>query len=60
MSFYGKKRHFVGTYIFFFKLLEVDKGNIEVIGKMPHPSSIKGVESFLEHVGLFVRFFSNL
>ncbi|XP_070025673.1 uncharacterized mitochondrial protein AtMg00860-like [Nicotiana sylvestris] len=36
--------------------VEVDKAKIEVISKLPSPTSIKGVRSFLGHVG-FYRWF---
>ena len=36
--------------------IEVDKAKIEAIDKLPPPSSIKGVRSFLGHVGFYRRF----
>ena len=33
--------------------IEVDKANVEVIEKLPAPSSIKGVRSFLGHVSFY-------
>nr|GEX92922.1 reverse transcriptase domain-containing protein [Tanacetum cinerariifolium] len=33
--------------------LEVDKANIDVISKLPSPTNIKGVRSFLEHAGFY-------
>ncbi|GJS67322.1 reverse transcriptase domain-containing protein [Tanacetum coccineum] len=36
--------------------LEVDKANIDVISKLPPPTNIKGVRSFLGHVGFYRRF----
>ena len=38
------------------KGIEVDKTNIEAIEKLPPPSSIKGIRSFLEHAGFYRRF----
>nr|GEV38663.1 reverse transcriptase domain-containing protein [Tanacetum cinerariifolium] len=31
------------------KGIEVDKAKVEVISKLPHPSTIKGIKSFLKH-----------
>ncbi|GJR20272.1 reverse transcriptase domain-containing protein [Tanacetum coccineum] len=36
--------------------LEVDKAKIDVISKLPPPTNIKGVRSFLEHAGFYRRF----
>nr|GEY84553.1 reverse transcriptase domain-containing protein [Tanacetum cinerariifolium] len=36
--------------------LEVDKAKIDVISKLPSPTNIKGVGSFLGHVGFYGRF----
>ena len=36
--------------------IEVDKGKIEVIDKLPPPTSVKGIRSFLGHAGLYRRF----
>ncbi|GJY86880.1 reverse transcriptase domain-containing protein, partial [Tanacetum coccineum] len=36
--------------------IEVDKAKIYVIAKLPHPTSVKGVRSFLGHVGFYRRF----
>ncbi|GJZ26910.1 reverse transcriptase domain-containing protein [Tanacetum coccineum] len=33
------------------KGIEVDKAKIDVIAKLPHPTTIKGIRSFLEHAG---------
>nr|GEZ59723.1 reverse transcriptase domain-containing protein [Tanacetum cinerariifolium] len=38
------------------KGIEVDKAKIEVISKLPHPMTIKGIRSFLEHAGFYGRF----
>nr|GEW43782.1 reverse transcriptase domain-containing protein [Tanacetum cinerariifolium] len=38
------------------KGIEVDKAKIEVISKLPHPTTIKGIRSFLGHAGFFRRF----
>src|SRR5581483_7725921 len=36
--------------------LEVDKAKIETISKLPPPTNIKGVQSFLGHAGFYRRF----
>ncbi|GKB02963.1 hypothetical protein Tco_0831052, partial [Tanacetum coccineum] len=36
--------------------LEVDKANIDVISKLPPPTNIKGVRSFLGHAGFYRHF----
>nr|GFA56202.1 reverse transcriptase domain-containing protein [Tanacetum cinerariifolium] len=38
------------------KGIEVDKAKIEVISKLPHPTTIKGICSFLGHAGFYRRF----
>ncbi|XP_020417994.1 uncharacterized protein LOC109948704 [Prunus persica] len=38
------------------KGIEVDKAKIEVIAKLPPPTSVKGVRSFLGHAGFYRRF----
>ena len=38
------------------KGIEVDKAKIKVIEKLPPPSSVKGIRSFLGHVGFYRRF----
>nr|GFB82454.1 retrovirus-related Pol polyprotein from transposon 17.6 [Tanacetum cinerariifolium] len=38
------------------KGIEVDKAKIEVISKLPHPTTVKGIRSFLGHVGFYRRF----
>nr|GEX94111.1 retrovirus-related Pol polyprotein from transposon 17.6 [Tanacetum cinerariifolium] len=35
------------------KGIEVDKAKIEVISKFPHPTTVKGIRSFLEHAGFY-------
>nr|GFA15348.1 reverse transcriptase domain-containing protein [Tanacetum cinerariifolium] len=41
------------------KGIEVDKTKIEVISKLPHPKTVKGIRSFLEHAGFYRRFIKN-
>ena len=38
------------------KEIEVDQAKIEIIEKLPPPTSVKGVCSFLGHVGFYRRF----
>ncbi|GJW78815.1 reverse transcriptase domain-containing protein [Tanacetum coccineum] len=35
------------------KGIEVDKAKIDVIAKLPHPTTVKGVRSFLGHAGFY-------
>nr|GFA89922.1 reverse transcriptase domain-containing protein [Tanacetum cinerariifolium] len=35
------------------KGIEVDKAKIEVISKLPHPTTVKGIRSFLGHSGFY-------
>nr|GFC56143.1 DNA-directed DNA polymerase [Tanacetum cinerariifolium] len=37
------------------KGIEVDKAKIEVISKLPHPTTVKGIQSFLGHAGFYQR-----
>nr|GEW69076.1 reverse transcriptase domain-containing protein [Tanacetum cinerariifolium] len=36
--------------------IEVDKAKVDVIAKLPHPTTVKGIHSFLGHVGFYRRF----
>nr|GFC56827.1 reverse transcriptase domain-containing protein [Tanacetum cinerariifolium] len=38
------------------KGIEVDKAKIKVISKLPHPTTVKGIRSFLKHTGFYRRF----
>nr|GEZ41439.1 reverse transcriptase domain-containing protein [Tanacetum cinerariifolium] len=38
------------------KGIEVDKAKIEVISKLPHSTTVKGIRSFLGHAGFYHRF----
>ncbi|GJY47804.1 reverse transcriptase domain-containing protein [Tanacetum coccineum] len=40
--------------------LEVDKAEIDIISKLPPPTNIKGIRSFLGHAGFYRRFFKDL
>nr|GEU65336.1 reverse transcriptase domain-containing protein [Tanacetum cinerariifolium] len=39
-----------------FQRLEVDHAKFDVISKLPHPTTVKGVRSFLGHAGFYRRF----
>ncbi|GKA09906.1 reverse transcriptase domain-containing protein [Tanacetum coccineum] len=36
--------------------IKVDKAKVDVIAKLPHPTTVKGIRSFLGHVGFYRRF----
>nr|GFA18287.1 reverse transcriptase domain-containing protein [Tanacetum cinerariifolium] len=36
--------------------IEVDKAKVDVISKPPHPTTVKGIRSFLGHAGFYRRF----
>ncbi|GKE44243.1 reverse transcriptase domain-containing protein [Tanacetum coccineum] len=36
--------------------VEVDKAKVDVISKLPHPTTVKGIRSFLWHAGFYRRF----
>ncbi|GJR69295.1 reverse transcriptase domain-containing protein [Tanacetum coccineum] len=36
--------------------IEVDKAKVDMIAKLPHPTTVKGVQSFLSHAGFYRRF----
>nr|GEW74144.1 reverse transcriptase domain-containing protein [Tanacetum cinerariifolium] len=35
--------------------IEVDKAKVDVIAKLPHPTTVKGIRSFLGHAGFYRR-----
>nr|GEY76835.1 reverse transcriptase domain-containing protein [Tanacetum cinerariifolium] len=37
-------------------VIEVDKAKVDVIAKLPHPTTIKGIRSFLDHAVFYRRF----
>nr|GFA90488.1 reverse transcriptase domain-containing protein [Tanacetum cinerariifolium] len=36
--------------------IEVDRAKVDVITKLPHPTTVKGIRSFLGHAGFYWRF----
>nr|GEY05536.1 reverse transcriptase domain-containing protein [Tanacetum cinerariifolium] len=36
--------------------IEVNKAKVDVIAKLPHPTTVKGIHSFLGHAGFYRRF----
>ena len=55
MSFYGTRRDNPSNK-FSRKGIKVDNVKIEVIDKLPPPTSVKGIRSFLRHDGFYRRF----
>nr|GEV10208.1 reverse transcriptase domain-containing protein [Tanacetum cinerariifolium] len=39
-----------------FQRIEVDKAKVNVIAKLPHPTTVKGIPSFLGHASFYRRF----
>ncbi|GKD24397.1 reverse transcriptase domain-containing protein [Tanacetum coccineum] len=37
-------------------IIKVNKAKVDVIAKLPHPTTIKGIRSFLGHAGFYCRF----
>ena len=40
-----------------YKTIKVNRIKIELIGKMPPPTNVKGIRSFLEHAGFYRCFY---
>nr|GEZ58358.1 reverse transcriptase domain-containing protein [Tanacetum cinerariifolium] len=55
MPLYGKEGIVLGHKIYKNRL-EVDRAKVDVIAKLRHPTTVKGVRSLLGHVGLYRRF----
>nr|GEW34295.1 reverse transcriptase domain-containing protein [Tanacetum cinerariifolium] len=36
--------------------IEIDRAKVDVIAKLPHPTTVKGIRSFLGHVGFYRQF----
>nr|GEU35375.1 reverse transcriptase domain-containing protein [Tanacetum cinerariifolium] len=53
--FMCKERIVLGHKISKFEI-EVDRAKVDVIAKLPHPTTVKGVRSFLGHAGFYRRF----
>ncbi|GJT23055.1 reverse transcriptase domain-containing protein [Tanacetum coccineum] len=54
-AFHGEEVSLLGIRISK-KGIEVDKAKIDVISKLPHPTTVKGIRSFLGHAGFYRRF----
>ncbi|GJT06251.1 reverse transcriptase domain-containing protein [Tanacetum coccineum] len=39
--------------------IEVDKAKVDVIASLPYPTNVKGIRSFLGHVGFYKRFINS-
>nr|GEY65620.1 hypothetical protein [Tanacetum cinerariifolium] len=55
MSFYVQRRIVLGHKISK-SGIEVDRTKVNVIAKLPHPTTVKGVRSFLGHAGFYRHF----
>src|SRR4051812_19792490 len=42
------------------KGIKVDRAKVEAIERMPQPRDVKGIRSFLGHVGFYIRFIRNI
>ncbi|GKG24455.1 reverse transcriptase domain-containing protein [Tanacetum coccineum] len=51
-----EKCHFMGKVPLSKSGIEVDKEKVDVIAKLPHPTTVKGIRSFLGHAGFYQRF----
>nr|GEV51186.1 reverse transcriptase domain-containing protein [Tanacetum cinerariifolium] len=40
--------------------IEFDRAKVDVIAKLPHPTTVKGVRSFLGHAGFYQRFIQDI
>nr|GEU79029.1 reverse transcriptase domain-containing protein [Tanacetum cinerariifolium] len=61
LCLYWEKSHFmvkegiVLGHKIFKEGIEVDKAKVDVITKLPHPTTVKGIRSFLGHAGFYGR-----
>ncbi|XP_019251040.1 PREDICTED: uncharacterized protein LOC109229953 [Nicotiana attenuata] len=55
MPFYGTRKHSVGHRVSK-KGIEVDHAKVDLIEKLPVPTSVKAMRSFLGHTGFYRRF----
>nr|GEU90303.1 reverse transcriptase domain-containing protein [Tanacetum cinerariifolium] len=55
-TFAYKRMPFVLGHKISKKGIEVNKAKIKVISKLPHPTTVKGIKSFLGHAGFYRRF----
>ncbi|GKF24138.1 hypothetical protein Tco_0076460 [Tanacetum coccineum] len=53
---YGQGRHSPWCHKISKSGIEVDKAKVDVIAKLPHPTTVKGIRSFLGHAGFYRRF----
>nr|GEW83821.1 reverse transcriptase domain-containing protein [Tanacetum cinerariifolium] len=62
MDDFSEKSHFMvkDGIVFSYKIskngIEVDKAKVNVIAKLPHPTTVNGIQSFLDHAGFYRRF----
>nr|GEW87339.1 reverse transcriptase domain-containing protein [Tanacetum cinerariifolium] len=40
--------------------VEVDKAKVDLISKLPHPTTVKGIRSYLRHAGFYRRFIQDI
>nr|GEV89511.1 reverse transcriptase domain-containing protein [Tanacetum cinerariifolium]GEW01349.1 reverse transcriptase domain-containing protein [Tanacetum cinerariifolium] len=50
------KEGIVLSHKIFKNRIEVDKAKVDVISKLPHPTTVKSIRSFLGHAGFYRRF----
>nr|GEU32249.1 reverse transcriptase domain-containing protein [Tanacetum cinerariifolium] len=50
------KERIVFGHKIFKNRLKIDRSKVDVIAKLPHPTTVKGVRSFLGHAGFYRRF----
>ncbi|GJV93778.1 reverse transcriptase domain-containing protein [Tanacetum coccineum] len=55
-SYFMVKEGIVLGYKISKNMIDVDKAKVDVIAKLPHPTTVKGVRSFLGHAGFYRRF----